>query len=105
VNASRERDPPIHESFTGGPYVQAARGNSMISIVNGYVCTTSCEVASAKQGKDPSAPPGSPSGVSGKNKSSAFDNRPASILDGSLAKTVALMPADNAQQSRVDRTA
>jgi hypothetical protein len=73
----------------------------MISIVNGYVCTTPCEVASAKQGKDPSAP----SGVSGKNKNSAFDNRPTSILDGSLAKTNALMPADNVQQSRVDRMA
>ncbi len=77
----------------------------MISIVNGYICTTSCEVASAKQGKDPSAPPGSPPGLSGKNSRSPFADQPASILDGSLAKTSAVNPTDSAQQSRLDRLA
>ena len=77
----------------------------MISIVNGYVCTTSCEVASAKQGKDPSAPPGSPPGVSGKNRSSGFADQPASILDGALATTTAVSLADNAQLPRLDRLA
>ena len=77
----------------------------MISIVNGYVCTTSCEVASAKQGKDPSAPPGSPPGVSGKNKSSAFAGQPATIFGGALATTSAVNPADNVQQPRLDRLA
>jgi hypothetical protein len=53
----------------------------MISIVNGYVCTTSCEAASARAGKDPNAPPGSPPGT---HKKSPFDNQPATILDGAL---------------------
>ncbi len=77
----------------------------MISIVNGYVCTTSCEVASAKQGKDPTAPPGSPPGVSGKNRSSAFADQPASIRDGSLAKASAADPAGGVQPARFDRLA
>ncbi len=77
----------------------------MISIVNGYVCTTSCEVASAKQGKDPSAPPGSPPGVSGKNRSAPFAEQPASILGGSLATTNAVSAADHAQPPRLDRLA
>ena len=81
----------------------------MISIVNGYVCMRSCEAASAKQGKDPSAPPGSPPGVSGKNtdknKSSAFDGQPASILDGSLAKADSVVSANQPQQPRFDRLA
>ena len=77
----------------------------MISIVNGYVCTTSCEVASAKQGKDPSAPPGSPQGMLGKNKSSAFAGQSATILGGALATTSAVNPADNVQQPRLDRLA
>jgi hypothetical protein len=77
----------------------------MISIVNGYVCTTSCEVASAKQGKDPSAPPGSPPGVAGKNKTSAFAGQPSTILDGALANTNVLTSANSAQQSRLDRHA
>jgi hypothetical protein len=49
----------------------------MISIVNGYVCTSSCEAASASAGKDPNAPPG----VSDKTRSSAFAAQRASILD------------------------
>lgn len=77
----------------------------MISIVNGYICTTSCEVASAKQGRDPTAPLGSPPGVQGKNKNSAFAGQPASILDGSLARTDAVAPPDNSQQPRFDRLA
>ncbi len=75
----------------------------MISIVNGYICTTSCEVASAKQGKDPSAPLGAPPSVPGKNKSAAFADQPATILDGSLAATNAVNPAGDAQQPRLDR--
>jgi hypothetical protein len=54
----------------------------MISIVNGYVCTSSCEAASARQGKDPGAPPATPPGLSS-NKKSAFTEA-ATILDGSL---------------------
>jgi hypothetical protein len=77
----------------------------MISIVNGYICTSSCEAASAKQGKDPSAPPGSPPGVSGKNKNSVFAGQPSTILDGALANSNAIISASAAQQPRFDRTA
>jgi hypothetical protein len=77
----------------------------MISIVNGYICTNSCEAASAKQGKDPSVPPGSPPGESGKNKGSAFAGQPSTILDGALANSNAIASANSAQQPRFDRTA
>ena len=54
----------------------------MITVVNGYVCTSSCEVATAKQGKDPSAPPGQLPGED--MKKSGVDGQPATILGGSL---------------------
>jgi len=75
----------------------------MISVVNGYVCTSSCEAASARQGRDPSAPPGSPPGV---NKKSDFAGQPATILDGSLkdlAAPAAAKAPTNAQPTRLDR--
>lgn len=81
----------------------------MISIVNGYVCTSSCDEAKAKHGKDPSAPVGSPPGASGKDdKKSAFAGQPASILDGALkdlAGANAVTPAENTQAPRLDRLA
>ena len=55
----------------------------MISIVNGYVCFSSCDAAAAKQGKDPTAPLGSISGVSDKHFSS-LNSRAATVLDGAL---------------------
>ena len=57
----------------------------MISVVNGYICTSSCEAASARVGKDPNAPPGTPRGQSGKtNKTSGLDGQPATVLGGAL---------------------
>jgi hypothetical protein len=57
----------------------------MIAYVNGYVCTTSCEAAAARAGRDPFAPPGTPPGQSSKsNKSSGLDSQPATIFGGSL---------------------
>jgi len=55
----------------------------MISIVNGYICTSSCDVAAAKHGKDPAAPPGSLPGTSNK-KTSTSDTQPATVLGGAL---------------------
>ena len=57
----------------------------MISVVNGYVCTSSCEAASARAGKDPNAPPGTLPGQSGKtnhktDKTSGLDGQPATVL-------------------------
>jgi hypothetical protein len=55
----------------------------MVSVINGYVCFTSCDAAAARQSKDPASPPGSISGVSN-NKTSSLDSRPATVLDGAL---------------------
>jgi hypothetical protein len=57
----------------------------MVSVVNGYICFSSCDEATARQGKDPQAPPGSPPGTSSKDrKTSGFDAQPATVLDGLL---------------------
>ncbi|MGH6724994.1 MAG: hypothetical protein ACREB8_00435 [Pseudolabrys sp.] len=76
----------------------------MISVVNGYVCTSSCDAASARAGKDPNAPPGTQPGQSDKSdKASAFGSQPATLLDGALKGTVstdAATPADGAQPSQ-----
>lgn len=57
----------------------------MISVINGYICTSSCEVAEAKHGKDPQAPAGLPAGAAGQDeKTSAFSERPATVLGGAL---------------------
>ena len=74
----------------------------MIAYVNGYVCTTSCEAAAARVGKDPFAPPGTPPGESGKSdkadKSSSLDSQPATVFGGSLANlnpTNSVTPTDS----------
>ncbi len=61
----------------------------MISVVNGYVCTSSCEAASARAGKNPNAPPGTLPGQSGKtnhktDKTSGLDGQPATVLGRAL---------------------
>jgi hypothetical protein len=73
----------------------------MISVVNGYLCTTSCEAAAARAGKDPHAPPGTPPGQSGKaDKNSPFANQPATVLGGALKKAVnAVTTTDSATPS------
>lgn len=58
----------------------------MIAYVNGYVCTTPCEVAAARKGRDPFAPPGTPTGPDGKNdKTKGIDGQPSTIFGGVLA--------------------
>jgi hypothetical protein len=56
----------------------------MISVVNGYICCSSCDAAKAKQGKDPNAPPGTPLGVDAKDKASGLASQPATVLGGIL---------------------
>jgi hypothetical protein len=80
----------------------------MITIVNGYICTTSCDIAAAKQGKDPNAPPGSPPGVSSADaKTSSFAGQPATTLDGLLKDRTISSPTTAANstlsQPQVDR--
>jgi hypothetical protein len=72
----------------------------MISVVNGYVCTSSCEAASAKQGKDPHAPPGTPPGTS--TKSSGFAGQPATVLGGVLQDLAVASSAASSNRPSVD---
>jgi hypothetical protein len=68
----------------------------MISVVNGYVCTSSCDAASARAGKDPNAPPGTPPGQSGKaDKKSGLDGQPATLLGGALKNLVSMVSTTN----------
>ena len=73
----------------------------MISVVNGYVCASSCDAASARAGKDPNAPPGTPPGQSGKtDKKSGLDGQSAIVLGGTLKSVVsAVAPAAGATPS------
>ena len=54
----------------------------MVSVVNGYVCFSSCDEAKAKQGNDPSVAAGTPLEASDAKKKSAFAGQPTVILDG-----------------------
>ncbi len=55
----------------------------MVTMVNGYMCYTSCQAAAARAGKDPHAPLGAPPGEHGdKDKADGLaGNQPPSILD------------------------
>jgi hypothetical protein len=57
------------------------------TIVNGYVCTSSCDVAKAKKGVDPHPKPGAaPEAKDDKVDHSGRANEPAVIFGGSLAR-------------------
>ena len=56
----------------------------MVSVINGYVCFSSCDEAKAKQGKDPSIAPGTLPQASDPEKKSAFAGQPTVILNGVL---------------------
>ena len=73
----------------------------MVTVVNGYVCLTSCDAAAARAGKDPSALPGTSPGQSGDaHKKSPFSNQPATVLGGSLLSLVnAAAPTNSAAPS------
>ena len=53
----------------------------MVSVVNGYVCFSSCE---AKQGNNPNLVPGTPPEAPDPKKKSAFAGQPTVILNGVL---------------------
>ncbi len=76
-----------------------------VSVVNGYVCFSSCDAAKAKQGKDPNAPPGAEFDPS-KTKS-GFAGQPATILDGALKDLANAVDATSggSQARAVDRLA
>ena len=58
----------------------------MIAYVNGYVCTTPCEAAAARKGRDPFAPPGTPRDQAKKNdKTAGIEGQPTVSFGGVLA--------------------
>jgi hypothetical protein len=65
-----------------------------ISFVNGFMCTSSCDVAKAKKGEDPHPNLHTTNDADGKQgrggKSSALDG-PAVVFGGSLADTAQAM--------------
>jgi hypothetical protein len=76
-----------------------------ITIVNGYVCTSGCDEAKAKQGKDPNAPPGTPPDVDSKDKASGLASQPATVLGGilkDLATANAVTTASDAAPGNAD---
>jgi hypothetical protein len=78
----------------------------MISIVNGYVCTSSCEAATVRAGKDPHALPGTPPGVSDKLGKGRLAGQPATIPDGAFAaQPQGAMPANDASPPLLNRLA
>ena len=59
----------------------------MVAIVNGYVCFSTCDVSSARQGKDPNAPPGSAPGTKAHKPGdppAGVDGQPPTVLGGAL---------------------
>jgi hypothetical protein len=81
----------------------------MISVVNGYVCTSSCDAASARAGKDPNAPPGQSGKTDNKaDKTSGLDGQPATVLSGALKDATAanvITPANSAAPSGANQSA
>lgn len=74
----------------------------MISAINGYICTSSCEIAEAKHGKDPQAPAGLPAGAAGQDeKTSAFSERPAGHLKNLRASMTSLQALTNTSQASI----
>jgi hypothetical protein len=75
-----------------------------VSVVNGYMCYTSCQAAAARAGKDPHAPPGAPPSQSDhQDKANGLAGQPPSILDpGPKDLANAVNPANAAGASNSD---
>jgi hypothetical protein len=87
----------IYEPFTRTLYGAEHGCLIMISVVNGYICTSPCDVAAAKQGKDPAAHPGALPDPSNKKTS---DTQPAIVFDGALKDFVGTNTAIGAGASQ-----
>jgi hypothetical protein len=74
-----------------------------ISIVNGFVCTSSCDVAKAKKGEDPHPATGAEKIAKEKEEKASDPLRagdPAVVFGGALARlsaTAAVQPTDAAR--------
>jgi hypothetical protein len=76
-----------------------------MSVVNGYVCTSGCDVAKAKRGEDPHPATGS-DGVADDKGTSDVSNadQPAVIFDGALsalADATQMAPVTSAADAQV----
>ena len=75
----------------------------MVAIVNGYVCFSTCDASSARQGKDPNAPPGAAPGTKAHKPGdppAGVDGQPATVLAGALQNLTdakAVMPSASSQ--------
>jgi hypothetical protein len=70
-----------------------------ISIVNGYFCASSCDVAKAKKGEDPH-PSTEPGNVDDKDRGAFQVDDPAVLFGGALSAALsgdAVKPADGTQ--------
>ncbi len=58
----------------------------MVSVVNGYICYSSCDVAKAEQNKNPRTPPGDMSDATKSDSKTATPaDQPATTRSGALA--------------------
>jgi hypothetical protein len=75
-----------------------------VSVVNGYLCYSSCQAAAARAGKDPHAPPGAPSDQGDqKDKANGLVGQSPAILDpGHEDLASAVSPADAAGAANGD---
>jgi hypothetical protein len=74
-----------------------------ISVVNGYVCYSSCDASKAKKGQDPHPSTGLAKDVEEDGSSSSLGrtDQPAVVFDGALRRTAAvdrIVPIDGVAQ-------
>lgn len=60
-----------------------------VSVVNGFVCYSSCDVSKAKQGKDPHPSTGANADQSNESSTPGRADQPAVVLGGSLRASAA----------------
>jgi hypothetical protein len=71
-------------ALTAGVLASRPETRMAISVVNGYVCTSSCDVAKARKGEDPHPRTGVDQADAAKDKASRADD-PAVLFGGTLA--------------------
>jgi hypothetical protein len=74
----------------------------MVAVVKGFLCLTSSDAENARQGKDPNAKPGEVESADKKDKTSPFDDQPATLLDGALKDLLdatSVVPVDTSQNT------
>jgi hypothetical protein len=69
-------------SLSGGALPYRREDRMAVSVVNGYVCTSSCDVAKAKKGEDPHP---AIRAANGEPQDGAVDRGPAVLFGGSLS--------------------